>query len=74
VVDPTGAGDSFAGGMMGHLARTGDHSFETLREALAWGTITASFAIRDFGLGGLAGLSSDDLEKRLADFRKVSSF
>ncbi|MDG2053535.1 MAG: PfkB family carbohydrate kinase [Phycisphaerales bacterium] len=74
VVDPTGAGDSFAGGMMGHLARTGDHSFETLREALAWGTITASFAIRDFGLGGLAGLSTDDLKQRLADFRKVSSF
>ncbi len=74
VVDPTGAGDSFAGGMMGHVALQNDYSFETLREALAWGTITASFAIQDFGLGGLTGITADDLRNRLSEFREFTSF
>src|SRR4030065_2930429 len=48
VVDPTGAGDSFAGGMMGYLAEQGNFEPETLKEALAYGTVAASFTAEDF--------------------------
>lgn len=67
VVDPTGAGDSFAGGFMGHLARTGDMEPATLRQAMLHGTVTASFCVEDFGIGPLAGRSSDELAARYSD-------
>src|SRR5947208_2040867 len=53
VIDPTGAGDSFAGGMMGYLATQGNFSSATIKRALAFGTVVASFTISDFSLGGL---------------------
>ena len=53
VVDPTGAGDSFAGGMMGYLAERGNFDPKTLKEALAYGTLTASFTVEDFSLDRL---------------------
>ena len=53
VLDPTGAGDSFAGGMMGHLASLGRFDPQALKEALAYGTVTASFTVEDFSLGRL---------------------
>ena len=72
VVDPTGAGDSFAGGMMGHIAFEGQRSrhagpttFETIREALAHGTVVASFTIETFGLDRLASLSPEEFDARL---------
>jgi sugar/nucleoside kinase (ribokinase family) len=74
VVDPTGAGDSFAGGMMGHLAAHPSHksggavSFGALREALAHGTVVASFNIESFSLERLAKLTRPELDKRYAEF------
>ena len=53
VVDPTGAGDSFAGGMMGYLATQGTFSAATVKRALAFGTVVASYTIADFSLAGL---------------------
>lgn len=72
VVDPTGAGDSFAGGMMGYLASTGSTDFRAVQTALAWGTVTASFAIESFSLNGLASISRTDLETRLQQFREAA--
>jgi sugar/nucleoside kinase (ribokinase family) len=69
VVDPTGAGDSFAGGMMGFLAATGGLSLGDLRKAMAYGTVVASFNIEAFSLGRLVQISRADLDRRLEEFR-----
>lgn len=74
VVDPTGAGDTFAGGMMGALARAGEVTYDNLREAIAYGTILASFNVEDFGVRRVAALSLDEVESRLAEFRKMTEF
>jgi sugar/nucleoside kinase (ribokinase family) len=71
VVDPTGAGDSFAGGMMGYLASADQpqpDSFENIRRALVHGTIVASFNIEAFSLERLVGLSRKDLDKRYNEY------
>jgi len=73
VFDPTGAGDSFGGGMMGYLAECGDTSFENLKRAIAYGTMTASFAVEDFSLEGLRRSSREKIEERLEVFRKMCS-
>lgn len=69
VIDPTGAGDSFAGGMMAFLTRHGAHDFDALQAGLGWGTVTASFTIESFGLDGLRGLSLSMLTERLEALR-----
>ena len=74
VVDPTGAGDSFAGGFMAYLNRVDRSDLDALKSALAWGTITASCTIEAFGLEGLRGLDMATLEKRLDVFRTATSF
>ena len=74
VRDPTGAGDSFAGGMMGYLARAGEATPATLRRAMAYGTVIASFNVEDFGVRRTAALSLDDVEARLDKFRRMLSF
>jgi sugar/nucleoside kinase (ribokinase family) len=74
VVDPTGAGDSFAGGMMGYLAAAGNFEPRTLKEALAYGTIVASFNVEDFSLDRMKRISRSDLESRMADYRRMLSF
>jgi sugar/nucleoside kinase (ribokinase family) len=74
VLDPTGAGDSFAGGMMGHLAALGRFDAQALKEALAYGVVTASFTVEDFSLDRLASLSRHDLDHRLAEYRKMLTF
>lgn len=74
VLDPTGAGDSFAGGMMGHLASLGRFDAQALKEALAYGVVTASFTVEDFSLDRLATLSRHDLDRRLAEYRKMLTF
>ncbi len=71
VVDPTGAGDSFAGGMMGHLAATGDHSVNSLRTAMAYGTMVASFNIESFSLERLKHIGRNHLDNRLAEYRQM---
>ena len=68
VVDPTGAGDSFAGGMMGYLASRDDLSMTTLKQALARGTITASFTIEDFSMRRIEKVTTDDLNRRLNEY------
>jgi sugar/nucleoside kinase (ribokinase family) len=72
VVDPTGAGDSFAGGMMGWLASTGTTDLAAIQTALAWGTVTASFTIESFSLDRLAQITRADIEKRMTLFRSLT--
>ncbi|UCF44340.1 MAG: sugar kinase [Planctomycetota bacterium] len=74
VKDPTGAGDSFAGGFMGYLAKVGKTDFESLRKAIAYGTVVASFTICDFSLHGLSSIEKSDIEDRLETLRKVTQF
>lgn len=71
VKDPTGAGDSFAGGFMGSLARSGDHSPSGLKEAMAYGTVVASLAVEGFGVAGLANVTGDELEARFGKYREM---
>ena len=71
VVDPTGAGDTFAGGFLGYLASTGLLDFQTLKTAALVGTIMASFTVEQFGTSGLEGLSDATREARLLAFREM---
>jgi sugar/nucleoside kinase (ribokinase family) len=68
VFDPTGAGDTFAGGFMGELARSGDSSEAGLRRAIVYGSVMASFCVEDFSLNRLRSLTHDDIEKRYRQF------
>jgi sugar/nucleoside kinase (ribokinase family) len=68
VFDPTGAGDTFAGGFMGELARSGDTSEAGLRRAIVYGSVMASFVVEDFGLGRLRTLTPDLIEHRYRQF------
>jgi sugar/nucleoside kinase (ribokinase family) len=74
VVDPTGAGDSFAGAMMGYLAAEDNFEPETLKTAMAYGILVASFNVEDFGLMHMQSITRDDIEQRMADYRKMLSF
>jgi sugar/nucleoside kinase (ribokinase family) len=74
VVDPTGAGDSFAGGMMGYLATQGNFSAATIKRALAFGTVVASFTIADFSLAGLQAANRDAIDDRWHEFKQAMSF
>ncbi len=73
VVDPTGAGDSFAGGFMGFLARRGTVSLANLKRAMAYGTVLASFAVEAVSLERLATLTREEVETRLDDFLQFMS-
>jgi len=74
VHDPTGAGDSFAGGFMGHLARSADLSEGSLRRALVYGSVMASFAVEEFGLGRLLRLAPEEIEARFSEFKSMAHF
>jgi sugar/nucleoside kinase (ribokinase family) len=74
VVDPTGAGDTFAGGMMGYLAERQDTSPQALKQALAYGTIVASFNVEDFSLDRMKKIGRQDLEARMKAYRRMLSF
>ncbi|HUV41223.1 MAG TPA: PfkB family carbohydrate kinase [Sedimentisphaerales bacterium] len=74
VKDPTGAGDSFAGAMMGYLAQTDRTDFEALKTALAYGTVAASFAIAEFSLQGLTSVTRPDIDGRFEALRKMTQF
>ena len=71
VVDPTGAGDSFAGGFLGHLASCEEISFENMKDAMKWGTITASFTLQSFGLEGLASATKEQMQERMSSFEQT---
>jgi sugar/nucleoside kinase (ribokinase family) len=74
VVDPTGAGDSFAGGMMGYLAQKGVFDPKTLKEAMAYGTLAASFTVEDFSLDRLRKIERVDLDRRMEEYKRMLSF
>lgn len=74
VVDPTGAGDSFAGGMMGYLAERGDFSPRVLKEALAYGTVVASYNVEDFSLERMKRIERPDLDRRWQEYRRMLTF
>jgi sugar/nucleoside kinase (ribokinase family) len=72
VFDPTGAGDAFAGGFMGHLARTGDASEANLRRAMIYGATMGSYAVASFGIRGFDGVTLADVERRARAFRDLT--
>jgi sugar/nucleoside kinase (ribokinase family) len=74
VFDPTGAGDTFAGGFIGYLARTNDISFENMKNAIIFGSAMASFSVEKFGTEGLVGLSKKDIEERIQLFVDLVQF
>jgi sugar/nucleoside kinase (ribokinase family) len=74
VFDPTGAGDSFAGGFLGHMARSGDTSQQGLRRAIVYGSVVASFTVEDFGVKRLTAASLDDIEERYQRFVQLTDF
>lgn len=74
VFDPTGAGDSFAGGFMGYLARSGDLSDANLRRAVVYGSAMGSFAVEKFSVQRLLEITPADIVARVADFRQLVAF
>ena len=74
VVDPTGAGDSFAGGFMGYIGAVGNCEGDTLKQAVVAGTVIASFTVEGFGLDRLANLTPDDIVRRFDEFAELTSF
>ena len=74
VVDPTGAGDSFAGGIMGYLAEQDNFNPTTLKRALAYGVLVASFTVEDFSLERLRRIQRSDIDLRMEQYQKMLSF
>ncbi len=74
VFDPTGAGDSFAGGFIGYLAKTGDLSEANMRRAVIYGSAMGSFAVEKFSIERLLEITPADLQNRILDFRKLVAF
>lgn len=74
VFDPTGAGDTFAGGFIGHLASTGDISFDNMKRAVIYGSAMASFCVEKFGPNRIIGLTADELEDRVQEFINLVQF
>jgi sugar/nucleoside kinase (ribokinase family) len=74
VFDPTGAGDTFAGGFAGHLARTGDFSFENMKNAVIYGSTLASFCVEKFGTERMQDLTDKEIYKRLDQFKNLTQF
>lgn len=74
VFDPTGAGDTFAGGFMGYLTQTDDITFENMKRAVIYGSAMASFCVEKFGIERLKGLSKTDVTNRVERFVKLVSF
>jgi sugar/nucleoside kinase (ribokinase family) len=74
VFDPTGAGDTFAGGFAGYLAKTGDISFENMKNAIIYGSNLASFCVEKFGTERMEELSGEEVNSRLEEFKKLTQF
>ena len=71
IIDPTGAGDSFAGAMMGYLAQTKNLNTENLKKAAAYGTVTASFTLEDFSLNRLRQITREQIDERMKRFEQI---
>jgi sugar/nucleoside kinase (ribokinase family) len=74
VFDPTGAGDTFAGGFIGHLAKTKDISFENMKTAIIVGSAMASFCVEKFGVERLKEITKNDIDARLQEFVQLVNF
>jgi sugar/nucleoside kinase (ribokinase family) len=74
VFDPTGAGDTFAGGFAGYLAKTDDLSFENMKKAIIYGSTLASFCVEKFGTQRMESLTSEEVNKRLQQFKALTQF
>ena len=74
VFDPTGAGDTFAGGFIGHIAKTKDISFENMKTAIIVGSAMASFCVEKFGTQRLREISKEDIANRLQEFVQLVNF
>ncbi len=74
VVDPTGAGDSFAGAMIGYLASKNSTSFSSIKKAVVYGNVLGSFAVEKYGLDGLLQLKKMDISKRIKQYEKMIRF
>jgi len=74
VFDPTGAGDSFAGGFIGHITKTGDISFENMKRAVIAGSNLASFCVEKFGTERMENLTHEEIQKRLLQFKQLTQF
>ena len=74
VFDPTGAGDTFAGGFAGFIAQTGDISFENMKKAVIYGSTLASFCVEKFGTERMQNLSNEAIHKRLLQFKQLTQF
>ena len=74
VFDPTGAGDTFAGGFAGYLAKTEDFSFENMKKAIIYGSTLASFCVEKFGTERMEHLKPEDVQKRLHQFKALTQF
>jgi len=74
IVDPTGAGDSFAGGMVGYMASKNSTKISTIREAAVYGNIMGSFAVEKYGVYGLTNLKKSQIQKRFKKYRKMVRF
>ena len=74
IFDPTGAGDSFAGGFMGYLARTGSLEADELKRAMIYGSALGSFAVERFGVERLISLKPEEIQQRVGAFRTMTAF
>ncbi|HRO71908.1 MAG TPA: PfkB family carbohydrate kinase, partial [Chitinophagaceae bacterium] len=74
VFDPTGAGDTFAGGFMGHIAKTGDISFDNMKRGIIVGSAMASFCVEKFGPTRLKEITKDDIDARIQLFKNLVNF
>ncbi len=74
VIDPTGAGDSFAGGTMGYIAKVNAINLQTIKSAVVYGGIVASYTVEDFSVNRLKNLSLAEIEERLTHFRSMTAF
>ena len=74
IVDPTGAGDCFAGGFLGHIARREKLDFAAMKEAVIYGNVMGSFAVEDFGVTRLLSITNNDIERRYALYKDLVQF
>jgi sugar/nucleoside kinase (ribokinase family) len=74
VVDPTGAGDCFAGGLFGSLAEQGSFEPRSLRRAIVYGSVVASFCVEDFGPGRLRNVTREEIDERFRQFMALTDF
>jgi sugar/nucleoside kinase (ribokinase family) len=74
IVDPTGAGDSFAGGFIGHIAKQNNTDINTMKEAVIYGNVMGAFAVEDFGVQKLLAVTKEDVQNRYQTYRNMVKF